>query len=79
LRRLDLQLQRQYFGGHPLAIDACGTPETLAKIQPSDLAALHQSLVVADNIVIGVSGAFDRPTVMEFVSRRFGSLPKLKH
>lgn len=72
-----LRLQRQYFGEHPLAIDACGTPETLTKIQPADLAELHRSLVVADNLVVGISGAFDRPAVMEFVQRRFGSLPKL--
>jgi zinc protease len=72
-----LRLQRQHFGEHPLAVDPCGTPETLSNIQPADLAALHQSLVVADNIVVGVSGAFDRPAVMEFVNRRFGSLPKL--
>lgn len=73
-----LRLQRQFFAEHPLAIDACGTPETLGRIQPADLAALHRSLVVADNLVVGVSGAFDRPAVMEFVNRRFGSLPKLK-
>lgn len=73
-----LRLQRQYFGDHPLAIDACGTPETLANIQATDLAALHRSLVVADNLVLGFSGAFDRVAVMEFVKRRFGSLPKAK-
>jgi len=71
-----LRLQRQYFGAHPLAIDACGTPETLARIAPEDLSALHRSLVVADNVVVGVSGAFDRAAVMEFITRRFGSLPK---
>ncbi|MFZ9991994.1 MAG: M16 family metallopeptidase, partial [Opitutales bacterium] len=71
-----LRLQRQYFGTHPLAVDACGTPETLARIAPEDLSALHRSLVVADNVVVGVSGAFDRAAVMEFITRRFGSLPK---
>ncbi len=59
-----LRLQRQYFGTHPLAVDACGTPETLARIAPEDLSALHRSLVVADNVVVGVSGAFDRAAVM---------------
>ncbi|MEY3547657.1 MAG: hypothetical protein RLZZ552_24, partial [Verrucomicrobiota bacterium] len=71
-----LRLQRQYFGTHPLAVDACGTPETLARITPEDLSALHRSLVAADNVVVGVSGAFDRAAVMEFITRRFGSLPK---
>jgi zinc protease len=71
-----LCLQRQYFGAHPLAIDACGTPETLGRIEPTDLAQLHRALLVADNVVVGVSGAFDRASVMDFIRRRFGSLPK---
>ncbi len=71
-----LRLQRQYFGAHPLAVDACGTPETLARIEPPDLAELHRRLVVADNLVVGVSGAFDRQSVLDFIRRRFGALPK---
>lgn len=71
-----LLLQRRYFGAHPLAVDACGTPETLARIEPTDLARLHRELVVADNVVVGVSGAFDRATALDFVRRRFGALPK---
>jgi zinc protease len=71
-----LRLQRQYFGAHPLAVDACGTPETLARIEPTDLAELHRKLVVADNVVVGVSGAFDRKSVLDFIHRRFGALPK---
>ncbi len=72
-----LQLQRQFFGEHPLSVDPCGTPTTLERIKVSDLGELHKSLVVADNIVVGISGAFDRPVAMEFINRRFGSLPKV--
>lgn len=71
-----LLLQRRYFGAHPLAVDACGTPETLARIEPTDLARLHRELVVADNVVVGVSGAFDHAMALDFVRRRFGTLPK---
>ena len=72
-----LSLQRRFFGEHPLATDAGGTPATLAAIQPADLAAMHRKLVVAGNLVVGVSGAFDRPAVMAFLARRFGTLPKV--
>lgn len=72
------RLMRQFFGAHPLAVDACGTPETLERIQPADLLDLHQSLVVADNLVVGICGAFDRAVVMDYVARRFGTLPKKK-
>lgn len=72
-----LRLLRQYYGEHPLGVDPNGTPETLAAIQPADLGALHQTLVVAGNLVVGVSGDFDRPAAMDFIQARFGSLPKV--
>ncbi len=71
-----LRLQRQFFGTHPLGVDACGTPETLARIQPAHLSELHRTLIVADNLVVGVSGAFDRQAAMDFIKERFGNLPK---
>jgi zinc protease len=33
-------------------------------------------LVVADNLVVGISGAFDRQAAMDFIKERFGDLPK---
>lgn len=72
-----LRLLKQYFGEHPLGVDANGTPETLAKIQPTNLSSLHQSLVVAGNIVVGISGDFDRKEALDFVQTRFGTLPKV--
>ena len=69
-----LRLQRQFFGDHPLAVDACGEPATLARITPQDLTELHGRLVVPANLVVGVSGAYDRAQAMEFVRRRFGAM-----
>lgn len=71
-----LSLQRNFFAGHPLAIDACGTPTTLAQIAPADLLALHARLVVAGNLVVGVSGTFDREVALAFVRRCYGVLPR---
>jgi zinc protease len=72
-----LRLLQQFFGDHPLGVDASGTPETLAAIHPSDLATLHQQLVMAGNLVVGISGSYDRQTALDFVEARFGHLPKL--
>jgi len=71
-----LRLLRQYFGEHPLGVDPIGTPETLARIHAADLGKAHEELVVASNLVVGISGAFDRRQALEFVQTRFGSLPK---
>lgn len=72
-----LRLQRQFFGDHPLAVDASGEPATLARITPEDLRELHARLVVPANLVVGVSGAYDREQALEFVRRRFGALPSV--
>ena len=72
-----LRLLQQFFGEHPLGVDAGGTPETLAAIAPADLAALHHRLVVAGNLVVGVSGSYDRQAALDFVHARFGQLPKV--
>jgi len=72
-----LRLLQQFFGDHPLGVDASGTPETLAALGPADLAALHQRLVVAGNLVVGISGTYDRQAALDFVEARFGQLPKV--
>ena len=71
-----IKLLEQFFGDHPLSIDPMGTPETLAALSVSDIAALHKRIVVPDNMVIGISGNFDRKTVMDFVNKNFATLPK---
>jgi zinc protease len=72
-----LRLLQQFFGDHPLGVDASGTPETLAAITTADLASLHQQLVVAGNLVVGISGTYDRQAALDFVEQRFGHLPKV--
>jgi zinc protease len=71
-----LRLLKQFFGNHPLSIDASGTPETLEKLKQSDVIELHQHLVVPANLVIGVSGSFDRRVALDFIKKYFGTLPK---
>lgn len=73
-----LRLLKQFFANHPLSIDACGTPETLEKIQQSDILELHKRLVVSSNLIIGISGSFDRRKALDFVNKHFGVLPKVE-
>jgi zinc protease len=49
----------------------------LAAITTTDLASLHQQLVVAGNLVVGISGTYDRQAALDFVEQRFGHLPKV--
>ena len=71
-----LSLLKQFFGEHPLSIDVPGTPETLATIRVDDVVKLHQSLVVPENLVIGISGSFNRTEALQFVQEHFVKLPR---
>ncbi len=73
-----LRLLKQFFGNHPLSIDACGTPETIEKLKQSDIFELHKKLVVSSNLIIGISGSFDRRVALDFVKKYFGILPKVE-
>jgi len=53
------RLRRQFFGEHPLAIDANGAVEDLTKLKPKDVARLYRKLMVASNVVLSVAGDFD--------------------
>lgn len=77
VERSRLHLLKQFFQDHPLGVSLAGTPETLQKIKTTDLAELHQQLVVAGNLVVGISGDFDRLSALELVKQRFGILPKV--
>ena len=72
-----LRLLKQFFENHPLSIDASGTPETLEKIKQADIVELHKNLVISSNLVIGISGSFDRRIALDFVKKHFGVLPKV--
>jgi zinc protease len=77
VERSRLHLLKQFFQDHPLGVSLAGTPESLQRIKTTDLAELHQQLVVAGNLVVGISGDFDRQTALELVKQRFGMLPKV--
>lgn len=53
------RLRREFFGAHPLAIDAGGDEAGLQAITAADLRAHHARLGVAGNAVLAVAGDFD--------------------
>lgn len=69
-------LRVRFFGDHPLAEDAAGKADDVAKLDAKALRALHQRLVVAGNVVLVVTGAFDRKAWLPRLKRWLGALPK---
>ena len=63
-----------FFGDHPVAIDHMGLEKHLEKMPAETLRSLHEKLVVPANLVLAVSGAFDRDTVLASLTEKFGKL-----
>jgi zinc protease len=70
------RLRREFFSGHPLAIDSNGTVESVARITPATLKALHARLVVSGNTVLAVSGAIRSSSVVPKLKQFLARLPK---
>jgi zinc protease len=64
------RLRKQFFGAHPLAVDANGSEEDFATMKPGDLARLYRQLMVAPNVVLSVAGDFE-PAKLAPKLRRF--------
>lgn len=69
------KLRKHFFGKHPYAIDAYGELETLEKLTLEDTQKLKDKLVVGKNIVVGVSGDFERDEVLESLSKWLKNIP----
>lgn len=69
-------LRKKFFGPYPLALDAAGEPESVAQLQPADLAALWKRCMVAGNVVLAVAGDFDRKAILPKLKALLAKLPK---
>ncbi len=67
------RLREEFFGKHPLAVDADGRIEDVEGISAQDLREHFDRLVRGENLVVAVAGDFDRGRV---VSRLGGLLEK---
>jgi len=63
------------FPGHPYGRPAHGTPDTVQKIAPADLAAFHARTFARDNLRVVAVGDIDAPTLAALLDRVFGQLP----
>lgn len=62
------------FAGHPYALSAEGTLETLAAIEQADLRALAARLVTRGALVIGLVGAINEARAMKLIDDVFADL-----
>jgi zinc protease len=68
-------IRRKFFGRHPMALDPDGDADGVRSLAPGDLAALHQRLRVAPNVVVAASGDFDPEKMARALGSLLGRLP----
>lgn len=69
-------LFRQVFGSHPYASDPMGTAESVGGMSRADLQAFHDRYYAAQNAVVAIVGALDRPAAEALAERAVGGLPR---
>lgn len=63
------------YAGHPYALDAAGTPETMAKFSRDDLVRWHKTRMTKENLLIVVVGNVTPADLRQKVTAAFASLP----
>jgi zinc protease len=69
-------LHARAFPGHPYAVPADGTPETVAAIDAEALRAAHRAALVRDRLTIAVAGDITEAELGPMLDRLFGDLPE---
>ena len=68
------KLLEKFFGaGHFLSMNNYGSAETLATMTLAEVCELREKIVVPQNLVIAVSGDFDRDALLDDLTRSFGA------
>lgn len=70
------ELRRTYFGDHPLATDADGALDHVARMDAPALKSQWQNLVTAQNAVVAVSGDIDTETLLPQLQEELMRLPQ---
>jgi zinc protease len=68
-------VRKKFFGSYPLALDAAGDADSVAKLRPSDLDALWKRCLVASNVVLAVAGDFERKELLPKLKALLAKLP----
>ena len=72
---LDLLSDSVFYAGHPYALEAEGTPATVAKFTRDDLIAWQKARLTKANLLLIVVGNVTRADVEKHVAATFGMLP----
>lgn len=64
------------YGEHPYARRVIGYPETVAAIGRDDLVGFHERFFHPNNIIMGVSGDFERDAMLVKLNEVFGDWPR---
>lgn len=59
------ELRKRFFGEHPFAVAPAGRVEDLERLSRDDLVGHYERLITAPNLVLAVSGDFDREKLLE--------------
>lgn len=70
------ELRKRFFEQHPFATEPLGDLETLSNIDLPAIKAAHKHLTQANNLVVSVSGDFDRNKMLKRLEAIFKKLPK---
>lgn len=65
--------RRVAFAGHPYAIDAGGTPETVRGLARQDIVAFHKARYVPDGAVLAVAGDVTRAEAVAMIEKHLGA------
>ncbi len=69
-------LRARLFAGHPFATPLLGTPATLATLQPADLAAFRDRLLVGANGVLAIFGDVDAREIRDLAEAALAAMPR---
>ncbi len=70
------KLIEKIYEGSELAGDILGTPESIRAYTKESLLAFTKENFTAENILVSISGKFDRENVLALLKERFGTLPE---
>lgn len=69
------RLRKLFFGTHPLAVGSDGSLDTVDRLTAADLKAHRERLSVGGNLVLAVSGVFERTELLDGIEKALGGLP----
>lgn len=70
------EIKKEFFGEHPYSLSSSGEIPAVSSISQEDLLQLKEKLITGKNMVISVSGDFDKNELKEKIDNLFATLPR---